>query len=51
MENLTGINLTLSQRITQVKEAILSLYKHLLTLQVQMYTNKPETDNMKKEKN
>ena len=52
MENLTSINLTLSQSINQAQETILVLSKQLQELQAQtnskkLATEKPATDKKK----
>ena len=43
MANLTSINLTLSQSLTQSQEIILLISKQLKTLQVQTKTKTPAT--------
>ena len=43
MDNLTSINLTLSQSLTQAQEKILVLFKQLQALQVHTKTKKPAT--------
>ena len=53
MENLTSINLTLSQNLDQAQEAILALYKQMHAIQTHMNnkkttTEKPVTDNNKR---
>ena len=47
MTNLTRINLTLSQSLTQSLEKILVLFNQLQALQSQTNANKPATENRK----
>ena len=46
MANLTSINLTLSQSLTQVQEIILVLSKQLQALQVQTKAKTPNTNKI-----
>ena len=44
MADLTSINLTISQILTQAQETILVLYKKLQAIRVQTKAKKPETE-------
>ena len=50
ISNLTSINLTLSQILTQAQEKMLVLSKKLQTLQSHMNSKKPVTEKLATEK-